>query len=724
MTNTNQSKKSPANEILNILKTIASLKLTVVCLVVLAVLVVWGTVYQAEHGLYQAQQKFFYSWFFFIFGFIPFPGTVLVMYVLFFNLVSSLFFRIGFRLAKIGNVITHLGILILLVGGFFTFYFSEESSLILQEGESSSLSSSRHSWELAVWEAGTGDRVVYAVDADGFSPAQTLWFDDLNLELVIKAYYKNCDVDFSRASTLSPGEQERVINASGIQLLKEKPSAPEIAQNVAGGVFDINPSANNKQTLLLYGQDNSPTPVTLAGRRLFFSLRKKKTMLPLDITLRDFKMKYYPNSNIPKSYESHVTIKAEGSVDRDVVISMNKPLRFKNYTFFQSGYNIAPDGSEFTNLAVVKNAGRLVPYISSVTIFLGLVIHFLVMLLKRRKKSAKVASWLVLVIISGMIGFAGKGMLHGEVNSLEHLRKIVILENGRKKPLDTFAQNLLKQFSGRSRFQRKPAMQWLARVLFTPGDTTGDKVFLVTNPEVLDSIGVTREGKARDRYGFSQLKPGLSKLRQLAIKVSKIKDKDRSFIENEIISLYSKLYIYQQVQASFDFLFPHTNFTITTPETLGTLELPKDKKHFSFFDLVEKKAKIQVVIASLKEKKQEEWSEAEKEIVTLFHRLESMAKFYRELPLTIIPSYSEEEAEEAEEKWLSPWDLASPLILKEGTTIPKTLYLMRDFVYAYVNQDQQTFDVALQEFNRLILEQAQGRIRPNAISREVFLNQL
>lgn len=725
MNNANQSKKSPGNTIITILKTMASLKLTVICLVVLTTLVVWGTVYQAEHGLYQAQQKFFYSWFFFIFGFIPFPGTVLVMFVLFFNLVFSLFFRIGFRLSKLGNVITHLGILILLVGGFFTFYFSEESSLMLKEKESSSLSSSRHSWELALWESGTGDRDVYAVDADGFEPGETLWFEDLHLELVIKEYYENCTAYFGQTSTA--GSPDPVINSSEIQLLKEKPPALEIAENISGVVFAVNPSSGNKQTLLLYGQDRTPTSVTSGGRSFSFSLRKKKMMLPLNMTLKDFKMKMYPNSNIPKSYESHVTIKAEGAVDRDVVISMNKPLRFKDYTFFQSSYYIAPDGSEYTVLAVVKNAGRLLPYYSSVTIFLGLVIHFLVMLFKRRKtnrkpqKNTKVASWLMLLMISGLLGSAGSGMLQAEVSSLEHLRSMVILENGRKKPLDTFAQNMLKQFSGRSKFQKKPAIQWLARVLFTPEECNDDKIFLITNPEVLDSIGVTREGKARDRYSFSKLKPGLSKLRQLAIQVSKIEDKDRSFVENEIISLYNKLYVYQQLQASFDFLLPNRGFSFTNNETPGILGLPEDQKYFSFIDMAEKKAKIQAVLASLKGKTQEEWSEVEKEIVSLSRRLENWAKFYGELPLTIIPFYSQEEGVE---KWQSPWDLASPIILEQGAAIPQALYLMRDFQSAYVNNDQEGFDTALKGFNRLIREQAQGRIRAKAISREVFLNQL
>jgi ABC-type transport system involved in cytochrome c biogenesis permease subunit len=579
---------------------------------------------------------------------------------------------------------------------------------------------------LAVWEDGTGDRDIYAVDTDGFDLGETLWFKDLHLELVIKEYYKNCSAFMGSAVSTNPAEQ--VINNSNIQLLKEKPSAPEIEENIAGIVFGVNPSSGNKQTLLLYGQDKSPTSVTIGQKHFSFSLRKKKIMLPIHMTLKDFNIKMYPNSNIPKSFESHVTIKTESGIDRDVVISMNKPLRFKDYTFFQSSYYLAPDGSEFTILAVVKNAGRLLPYFSSITIFLGLVIHFVVMFLKRIKKTnrgqkndlKKISSWLALLMVPAFFGFNGSGMLKAEVNSLDHLGSMVILENGRKKPLDTFAQNILKQFSGRSNYQRKPAVQWLARVLFTPELSSKDKVFLITNPEALDSIGLLREGKARDRYSFSQLKPGLLKLRQLAIKISNMNDKDRSFIENEIFSLYNKLYFYQQLQASLDFLFPNQNFSFSNNKVLEILGLPKDQEYFSFLDLAEKKAKIQSFIASFIDKKQEEWTEVEKEIAGLSQRLEQWAKFYGELPFTVIPTF----LKDGEEKWVSPWDIASPIILEEGKDIPQSLYLIRDLYSAYISKDQKKFDISLSEFNRLIVEQAGGNVRRKAIEREVFLNRL
>jgi hypothetical protein len=370
---------------LKMLKPLSSLKLTVVCLVILTALVFWGTVYQAEHGLYQAQQKFFHSWVFFIFGFIPFPGTVLVMFVLFINLVFSLIFRIGFRWPNLGNVITHLGIIILLVGGFLTFYFSEESALSLREGERSNWSTSRHLWEIAVWEETGAEKDVYAVDTARIDAGEGLRFDELGIVVNVTEVYSNCI-----AMTGGQGMGEKpVLNASGIRAINERPDAMEAGENVAGMVVDVQPlSSEGGQgpRVLLYGHDKAPTAASANDRHYGFSLRRKKLPLPIEVFLKDFRVKLYPNSNIVKSYESTVRITAEGGLDRDVVISMNKPMREGGYTFFQSSYYIAPDGTQYSIFAVVKNTGRLLPYFSSITIFTGMLIHFLVMMFRRRKK--------------------------------------------------------------------------------------------------------------------------------------------------------------------------------------------------------------------------------------------------------------------------------------------------------------------------------------------------
>ena len=104
----------------------SSVKLTVTCLVLGCVIVFWGTIAQVHLGLYKAQNEFFRS--FFVYwtptgsGFhVPiFPGGYLIGTVLLVNLFLAHFryYQPGKR--KIGIVLIHLGIVLLLLGQMLT----------------------------------------------------------------------------------------------------------------------------------------------------------------------------------------------------------------------------------------------------------------------------------------------------------------------------------------------------------------------------------------------------------------------------------------------------------------------------------------------------------------------------------------------------------------------------------------------------------------------------
>src|SRR3954471_3808651 len=83
---------------------LASLRISVVCLALLLILTAWGTIYQAGNGLYAAQERFFHSWYFLIADWIPFPGSQLVISVLFLNLLASMIFRVKYSFGNLGNI--------------------------------------------------------------------------------------------------------------------------------------------------------------------------------------------------------------------------------------------------------------------------------------------------------------------------------------------------------------------------------------------------------------------------------------------------------------------------------------------------------------------------------------------------------------------------------------------------------------------------------------------
>jgi hypothetical protein len=364
-----------------LVRSLSSIKITVVCLFLLFVLTFWGTVAQINDGLYVAQARYFSSLFFLVWGVIPFPGAQGVLWVLFVNLVCVTITRFVhyFRPQFAGILVIHFGLLLYFVSAFVTFRVAVESNVHIMEHEGTNLSSSYHQWELAYWKEEDGKRQVTAMDADGFRSGSQIKTSDGIFVLAVKQFYANAEA-YTNASEGS----ERVINASGIRLLEPKDILKEREKNIAGGVFEIHAPDGTSANLLLYGSDAKPTELKIKNGAYFFSLRHKKYLLPLTIELLDFRAQFHPGTQTARSFESTVKITHDGS-SREVVISMNKPLRYRDYTFYQASYAIDSFGREYSTFAVVKNFGRVLPYIASLLTFGGLALHFLMMAFASRR---------------------------------------------------------------------------------------------------------------------------------------------------------------------------------------------------------------------------------------------------------------------------------------------------------------------------------------------------
>lgn len=358
-----------------------SLRLTVWCLLLLSILTVAGTLYQVDYGLYTAQERFFNSWVVLFWGFLPFPGTQLVLAFLFLNLLANMVLRFSYGWRQSGIVLIHMGLMLLLAGGWVTRQFGQESFLTLQEGESSNLASSYHKWEVAAWRQAPGPvRDVVAIDADYAAPGRVLPFDDFGLELVVEEYHRH-----ARAfRSTDPDADFGILNATG--LIRLDPARPhwEPQENIPGGTFMIRTEDGHQQPLLLFGGDRAPTVFTMEDEEIVFSLRRKRYPLPMNISLINFERTFHPNSDIPRSFASFIEVDLQG-VTRDVLIEMNRPFRYQGYTFYQASYADLEQGGHLSTFAIVLNHGRIIPYLATAMTFLGLAVHFLIELARRRR---------------------------------------------------------------------------------------------------------------------------------------------------------------------------------------------------------------------------------------------------------------------------------------------------------------------------------------------------
>lgn len=103
--------------------------------------------------------------------------------------------------------------------------------------------------------------------------------------------------------------------------------------------------------------------------------------LPFSMTLDTFVRQDYAGTRTPKDYHSDITI-TENDLTFPVRIALNKPLNYRGYNFYQSSF-IEIGDKKATILQVSKNKGALTPYIASLLIALGLLIHLIFMTRQR-----------------------------------------------------------------------------------------------------------------------------------------------------------------------------------------------------------------------------------------------------------------------------------------------------------------------------------------------------
>ncbi len=326
------------------------------------------------------QKIYFSSWVHWIY-FIPLPAGRLLMVVMFINLCALSLRKSLWQYKKSGILIVHFGALLLLFGGGVTAYFSYEGRMTIKEGNSSNYIEDYFTKELAIISS---DSTSTAFSEDQLFSSNTLTFNhnSSSFDIQILSFLVN-----SKPIKRLEGCQECKGKFQSYQLVELK-HQKEFEQNNSAVIFEIkgiDDVTDGVYASMIFENENNS--IDFSGDPLKIILRPKRTLIPFSIKLVDFKEVLHPGTDIAKSYSSDVILNT-GELNRDVVISMNEPLRHRDYTFFQAAFNRA-DNTEYSTLAVVKNYGRLFPYISSIVMCIGLLLHLIITFLSRlsRKKA-------------------------------------------------------------------------------------------------------------------------------------------------------------------------------------------------------------------------------------------------------------------------------------------------------------------------------------------------
>jgi hypothetical protein len=379
-------------------KLLTSLKLTVVCLGIAVILVFVGTLAQVDEGLYQAQARYFKS--FFIYWSpagahwkIPvFPGGYLLGTVLLANLLAAHITRFKLTRKKAGILMIHSGVILLLLGQLLTDMLSTESAMRLAEGESRNFSQDFRANELVVIDTSDPqkDRVV-SIPESLLAGKKEIAPPELPLKLRVLAYWENAALFDTAVSNAFPVKASQGIGTRAF-LQPLGPAAGMEERNIPSAVVEVVSPEGSLGSWLVSSQTSANQGFDYKGKNYQLALRFTRYYKPFSLKLVSFTHEKYRGTEIPKDFASLIRLeRPETQEDREVRIYMNSPLRYNGETFYQAGFDPNNDklANKVTILQVVHNPSWLTPYFSCCLVGGGMAVQFLTHLfsfIKRRKK--------------------------------------------------------------------------------------------------------------------------------------------------------------------------------------------------------------------------------------------------------------------------------------------------------------------------------------------------
>jgi hypothetical protein len=367
------------NSVIRWVKPLTSLRLTVFCLACAMILVFLGTLDQVNIGVYEAESRYFKSFFLY---FTPpgtslkipwFPSGYLVGGLLLLNLIAAHLARFKLTWKKAGILVLHSGVILLLLGQLFTSLFQVESQMRLDQGETKNYSLSYYQNELTVIDTSAPDfdQVISIPDSQ--------LYKNHKIDLPVDSLAVGIDEYFIN-SALFPPDKLPSSNYPHLQIgpmavsVQQERTYKENERNMPTAAVSVWQGRRRIGSWALAAGFPRPVSFRAGGKNYQIMLRPKRLYKPFAIQLVQFSHDRYAGTDIAKNFSSRVRLlDLSNHEDRETLIYMNHPLRYQGMTFYQSGFD---NNDATTILQVVQNPSWLIPYISCALIALGMLIQF------------------------------------------------------------------------------------------------------------------------------------------------------------------------------------------------------------------------------------------------------------------------------------------------------------------------------------------------------------
>ncbi len=163
-----------------------------------------------------------------------------------------------------------------------------------------------------------------------------------------------------------------------------------------------------------------------------------------------------------------------------------------------------------------------------------------------------------IIVILFAVWFFQSGVKPPQENATDfHLNafaQLPVKYEGRKKPVDTFARNLLTVLSGKQSIrvdgEKVSATTWLLDTVSGRPEALEHPVFRIEKLDVLAGLGL--EERKGFRYSYREILPKLGALEAAARSAYGKEDRRRDLYDKRVMKLVNKIYLYQNSTASFE----------------------------------------------------------------------------------------------------------------------------------------------------------------------------
>jgi hypothetical protein len=350
-------------------RSLASVRLAIVLIVVLAIVLAGATFLEKATSPDTTQWYVYHS-----------PWFIGLLAIIAVNILASTLIRFPWGLRRIGFVITHVGVLMVMAGAMQTFWSGVEGRLVVIEGAKPCDEIALGEWcQLSVGWPGQPEEAVLP-----FNPGPSDWpdgktrdFDEVDgVSLKVLKFYRHARPQLDPDSGAAGKGGHGRVTYRPVEINEDDSESSDAVVLVA-----VTVGGSTQEVWLRKLETNDPSfrrdlLLTPKGP-LALSFTSELQPLDLSVRLLKFQRGLNPGGMGDASFASSVeVIDKARRISEKHEVSMNQPLAVGKFTFYQSSYVELADGRNASILTAAYDPGRFLKYFGSAMTCGGMLVVF------------------------------------------------------------------------------------------------------------------------------------------------------------------------------------------------------------------------------------------------------------------------------------------------------------------------------------------------------------